>query len=287
MRGDKEKNYCDMKAQSRYSRNSNSVKKKEVSVDYICYHSVGGKISGGSGKKINTVSQKIFNCVCERNHSVDDMCGDVVGADEKNLCDSIGDGYQRHVLDGLGELKTKNVPCTSRVDNSESMPDNCLFGKARCRCPENCKEVVHEVLWPNNTAKNYICSIINKVSSTYPAVSTFSGRKGESIEDWLRQFKIFAQLVDGFDENNLHILASAHLRDDAGKFYDDLQQEPKTFKQFKEIMLNRYSLVPKDRPTLLRGVLNRYQQPGESASEFASTMYNLGGKSWDGTSNHY
>jgi hypothetical protein len=41
-------------------------------------------------------------------------------------------------------------------------------------------------------------------------------------------------------------------------------------------MRNRYSYTPKDRPTLLRNVLNRFQKEDETINEFATNMYKNG-----------
>jgi hypothetical protein len=125
----------------------------------------------------------------------------------------------------------------------------------------------------------FVCSVSNVRAQTgHPTVFTFSGNKGENVEDCLRQFKCFSKLYEGFNEDNVHILAAAYLREDAGKWYDDLQVEPKNFMEFKELIRNRYAYVPKDRPTLLRNVLNRFQGDKESLCDFANNMYRLGVK---------
>jgi hypothetical protein len=68
-----------------------------------------------------------------------------------------------------------------------------------------------------NKRNNVICSIeINKAQQPNPNIYTFSGKKNENIEDWLRQFNCFTKLYEGFNEENVQILASSYLRDDAG-----------------------------------------------------------------------
>lgn len=83
-------------------------------------------------------------------------------------------------------------------------------------------------------------------------------------------------MYEGYNDNNIHILASSYLREEAGRFYDGLTNEPNTFTEFKEIMIKKYRYMPKDRPTLLRNVLNRVQEEQENLSDFANVVYKMG-----------
>lgn len=103
----------------------------------------------------------------------------------------------------------------------------------------------------------------------------FSGEKGESFSDWIRQFKMLLKLNTGYDETNLQWYAASHLIGEAGRYFDELKEQPETWTQFIEIMEKRYGTPAFDKPTILRRVLIRRQKINEPTKKFCEEVYKM------------
>ncbi|MGL5709105.1 MAG: hypothetical protein ACRDDF_12715, partial [Aeromonas sp.] len=111
----------------------------------------------------------------------------------------------------------------------------------------------------NRNGKNISCN---------DTPTIFRAANKEDIYDWLRQFKYYTKLYDGFTENNLQFYAASYLRGDAAKFYDALEIEPRNYKEFYEIMINRYGNEITDRHTILKNFLAKTQDDNQSMKEY-------------------
>ncbi|KAM0673686.1 hypothetical protein GVAV_002774 [Gurleya vavrai] len=121
-------------------------------------------------------------------------------------------------------------------------------------------------------------SKIPKINNNMLNIYRYSGAKNESLVDWLRQFKNFTRLYDGFTEHNLHFYASSYLIGDAGRFYDDITPEPKIWSEFVKHMEARFGEPVLDKPGLYRKILGRFQKEEENTKEFCQELYKLGEK---------
>ncbi|KAM0686264.1 RNA-binding protein with serine-rich domain 1 [Conglomerata obtusa] len=103
-------------------------------------------------------------------------------------------------------------------------------------------------------------------------LSKYGGKRDESLADWLRQFRNFTRLYDGFDEDNLHLFAGQWLIGDAGIYIDDLYPQPATWTEFKAALEKRFGRRKLDKTILMRKVLNRKQQINEDTLVFCQEM---------------
>ncbi|KAM0675475.1 hypothetical protein GVAV_000838 [Gurleya vavrai] len=62
----------------------------------------------------------------------------------------------------------------------------------------------------------------------------YSGEADESLADWLRQFKDYEKLYEGFNSDNLHLYAIQYCIGEAGLYIDDLIQQPQIGMSLKD-----------------------------------------------------
>ncbi|KAM0685174.1 hypothetical protein COBT_003617, partial [Conglomerata obtusa] len=119
---------------------------------------------------------------------------------------------------------------------------------------------------------------IPKFSNNTINIYRYSGSKDESLKDWLRQFRHFMRLYEGYTEHNLQYYASSYLVGDAGRYYDDITPEPKKWSEFVCCMEARFGEPVLDKPGLYRKILSRFQKEDENTKNFCQELYKLAEK---------
>ncbi|KAM0679077.1 hypothetical protein BDAP_000457 [Binucleata daphniae] len=102
---------------------------------------------------------------------------------------------------------------------------------------------------------------------------TFGGLPGESLENWLRQFKYFLDCAHKYDTENLHSYASTLLIDDAGKFYDNLPTQPLNWNEFVKILMQKYNTQNVNIPELHYKITNTKQGNSEPTLRYIEEMH--------------
>ncbi|KAM0678279.1 hypothetical protein COBT_004216, partial [Conglomerata obtusa] len=160
--------------------------------------------------------------------------------------------YKNHNSLSSEEATFKISTCLSSEEaDNKTINENPIYKNKYicCNIQEN---------FSNTQTKNRSYANIN-----LSGLKRFGGTHEENVKDWLRQFKVFLDFDMGYNEYNLHLLASTLLIEDAGEYYDDLENEPSTWTSFCDIMKKRYSKPELDTHSLYIEILTRKQRKNE------------------------
>ncbi|KAM0673869.1 hypothetical protein GVAV_002707 [Gurleya vavrai] len=102
----------------------------------------------------------------------------------------------------------------------------------------------------------------------------FAGNK-KDFKDWIRRIKSIKR-TKRYDDCEILNYSISLLTGEAGEYFDNLKEEPKSLEKFFEVMDKRYGECRLDRPTLYKKILSRIQKPHEKTQKFFEEIFKMG-----------
>ncbi|KAM0673656.1 hypothetical protein GVAV_002744 [Gurleya vavrai] len=117
---------------------------------------------------------------------------------------------------------------------------------------------IYTIQQKENLSNNYLSPMLR-----------FSGESDDNIDDWLRQFNYLLAIENNnHTEKTLHLYAASFLIGKAGKFFDEMKPEPKSWQEFTLKMKNRFQYKRNDQASLYLKILTRKQKNEEDTKDF-------------------
>ncbi|KAM0675217.1 hypothetical protein GVAV_001563 [Gurleya vavrai] len=103
----------------------------------------------------------------------------------------------------------------------------------------------------------------------------FSGTNNEDYEDWKRQFKCLLRYAN-IKKTDIYYFAASLLTGEAGRYLDNLKEEPDNFYDFIKAMDKRFGQAKMDKPQTYKNFLSKQQSKEENLIEYTHAMIKLG-----------